>query len=187
MCFDMTFCCLPTCFKLKVKGHRSRSKVKFKMSFSCWRGVVYSGMWFCQVQQKIQWNTSQVPLPVHGLCLCLRSVVVLTGCALAVNHAFKWKVEFKSYLTFRSSIMSCFSKALKTCLSHMIASATNTHWAGNLRSHAAYVSLICCAILAVSTPLFSLLGIWFSSSSNSSRICTGFCEAILEKMKMQWI
>ena len=33
---------------------RSRSKVKFKMSFFYWRGVVDIGTWLRQVQQKVQ-------------------------------------------------------------------------------------------------------------------------------------
>ncbi len=36
------------------------SVTTLKMSFFYWRGVVDSGTWLCQVQQKVQWNTNQV-------------------------------------------------------------------------------------------------------------------------------
>ncbi len=48
------------CSSIGDCSHASRSKFKFKMSFSYWHGVVNSGTWPCQVQQKVQQSTNQV-------------------------------------------------------------------------------------------------------------------------------
>ena len=45
-------------FRSMITWHHIRSKVKFKMLFFYWRGVVDSGTWLCQVQQIVRWNTS---------------------------------------------------------------------------------------------------------------------------------
>ncbi len=63
-----------------------------------WRGVVDIGTWLCQVQQKVQWNTSQLHFKKkhHRVYIswsiqngwAFKMVVVSTCCAIAVDHAF---------------------------------------------------------------------------------------------------
>ena len=79
------------------------------------------------------------------------------------------------YLWVLSSKESCFSSALWTCLSHIMDSATRTHWVGNRSNHLVYVSLISFVSRVVSDPLGVLLieDTFFSKSNNSSNTDTG--------------
>ena len=72
---------------------RSKSKVKFKMSFSYWCRLVDSGTWLCQVQQKVQWNTGQVPLPVRGLYVVICSCFDTLRISSCNNVNFKLDVN----------------------------------------------------------------------------------------------
>ena len=62
--FDLIFCCLWTCFEVKIKGQGQSSRSI----------MVDNGTWLCQVQQKVQWNTNQVHFEKHYRVFISRGV-----------------------------------------------------------------------------------------------------------------
>ncbi len=75
--------------EVNVKGQGLYSRYDFATGAE-WSILVLGLAKYSKKSNETQVQTD-LPLPVQGLCVCLRSVVVSTTCVFVVDHAFIYR------------------------------------------------------------------------------------------------